>query len=83
MAISSSELCEQTTAGEPIDYFRLEAVVVHLGEDIARGHYVTVRRIDDGPNWLACDDATLFRAKLEDMLKVPGACPYLLFYNRM
>ncbi|KAH7711453.1 Peptidase C19 [Aphelenchoides avenae] len=83
MAISSTELCEGTTAGEPITYFRLEAVVLHLGEDIVRGHYVTVRRIDDGPQWLVCDDATLFRAKFDEMMKVPGACPYLLFYNRM
>ncbi|KAH7711457.1 hypothetical protein AAVH_21237, partial [Aphelenchoides avenae] len=41
IAITSAELCEGTTAGEPIKYFRLEAVVVHLGEDIMRGHYVT------------------------------------------
>lgn len=62
-----------------MEYFRFEAVFLHLGEDIVRGHYVTVR----GARWLECGDAMYVEKETRGYYEVPGAPPLCMFCNAL
>ncbi|CAG9863922.1 unnamed protein product [Phyllotreta striolata] len=63
----------------PIDNrYTLFAVIIHIGERMDMGHYVTYVRQQHN-YWYKCNDEDITRVKLEDVLASEG---YLLFYHK-
>ncbi|KAA8494033.1 Ubiquitin carboxyl-terminal hydrolase 10 [Porphyridium purpureum] len=58
--------------------YRLFAVVIHHGVEVAGGHYTC--DVFQGTEWVACDDSRLSRASSDAVLKRQ---PYLLFYQQV
>jgi hypothetical protein len=58
-------------------FYKLVAVVVHVGQSIDNGHYIAyVRR---GKRWYLADDRLIIECAIEDVLQQQA---YILFYER-
>jgi hypothetical protein len=58
--------------------YNLYGVVVHIGSDMAKGHYVSFVRLNDG-RWCKCNDETVTVVTEASVLAQKA---YMLFYER-
>jgi hypothetical protein len=68
------------TCGEPMVHpFTLQAVIVHTGQEVTRGHYVVFTKLVGSPGWALCNDD---KVQWVSEMEVLAQEAYILIYVR-
>ncbi|WVN86941.1 uncharacterized protein L203_102116 [Cryptococcus depauperatus CBS 7841] len=71
-------------SANPDQLYELFAMMIHIGNGLQQGHYVTVKRTPSG-QWVMCDDDNIEPISDQDLLYWMGDRPngagYVLFYH--
>lgn len=71
--LSTNTLCPVTT-----DLYELKSMVIHVGDRIENGHYISY--VERDREWYCVDDLKVRKSAISDVLKQPA---YLLFYEKL